>query len=224
MRTLALGDVHGCFTALRTLMDVVAIEPHDRLIALGDYINRGPNSFAVVEWLLRRKQAGGLVALRGNHEQMLLRAREDRRHFEDWLSYGGNETLQSYSHLPGGGDLADIPGEHWRFFEETLLWWEADTHFFVHANAYPDMPLEDQPEYMLLWEKFHQPPPHESGKVMVCGHTPQKSGRPKNLGHAVCIDTWVYGKGWLTCLDIVSGRYWQANERSETRTAFLEEN
>jgi serine/threonine protein phosphatase 1 len=222
MRTLALGDVHGCFTALEALMDAVAIEPEDRLIALGDYIDRGPNSFAVVEWLVRRKQTGGVVSLRGNHEQMLLRAREDRRHFESWLSYGGNETLKSYSHRLGGGELTDIPGEHWQFFEETLLWWEAETHFFVHANAYPDLPLADQPESMLLWEKFHGAPPHASGKVMVCGHTPQKSGRPLNLGHAVCIDTWAYGKGWLTCLDIGAGRYWQANEQGETRTALLE--
>jgi serine/threonine protein phosphatase 1 len=223
MRTLALGDIHGCFTALRTLIDAVALRPEDRLIALGDYINRGPNSFAVVDWLLNRKDSCGLVALRGNHEQMLLRAREGQRSLDDWLSSGGKQTLASYAHLPDGGDLADIPSEHWRFFEETLLWWETDSHFFVHANAYPDMPLDEQPEYMLLWEKFDAPPPHESGKTMVCGHTPQKSGRPLNLGHAVCIDTWVYRDGWLTCLDVETRRYWQANERGETRFAFLED-
>jgi serine/threonine protein phosphatase 1 len=223
MRTLALGDVHGCFTALRTLIDAVELRPEDRLIALGDYINRGPNACAVVEWLVRRKKVGGLIALRGNHEQMLLRAREDRPHFDDWLSCGGKETLGSYAHLPGAGDLADIPEEHWRFFEDTRLWWENDTHFFVHANAYPDMPLDEQPEYMLLWEKFDAPPPHESGKTMICGHTPQKSGHPLNLGHAVCIDTWVYRDGWLTCLDTASGRYWQASERGETRTAVFDD-
>jgi serine/threonine protein phosphatase 1 len=75
---------------------------------------------------------------------------------------------------------------------------------------------------MLYWESFDDPPPHESGKVMVCGHTSQKSGKPRNLGHAVCIDTWACGEGWLTCLDAESGRYWQANQRGETRRGWLE--
>ena len=72
------------------------------------------------------------------------------------------------------------------------------------------------------WESFNDPPPHESGKVMVCGHTSQKSGVPRNIGHAVCIDTWACGRGWLTCLDVGSGRYWQANQRGETRASWLE--
>jgi serine/threonine protein phosphatase 1 len=75
---------------------------------------------------------------------------------------------------------------------------------------------------MLYWEHFRNPPAHVSGKVMVCGHTPQKSGRPRSIGHAICIDTWVYGKGWLTCLDVESGKYRQANERGETRSDWLE--
>jgi serine/threonine protein phosphatase 1 len=118
----------------------------------------------------------------------------------------------------------DIPDSHWKFLEEqTRAWFEIDTHFFVHANAYPDYPLQEQPDHMLFWESFNDPPPHESGKIMVCGHTSQKSGKPKNNGHAVCIDTWAYGKGWLTCLDVGSGKYWQANQRGETGLSFLEE-
>jgi len=84
------------------------------------------------------------------------------------------------------------------------------------------MPLNEQPDYMLFWEKFDNPPPHESGKIMVCGHTPQKNGLPRSIGHAVCIDTRVHAGGWLTCLDVSSGRYWQANENQQTRKGFLE--
>ncbi len=57
---------------------------------------------------------------------------------------------------------------------------------------------------------------------MVCGHTHQPNGLPRNLGHAVCIDTWACGGGWLTCLDTGSGRFWQANQLGQTRTAVLE--
>jgi serine/threonine protein phosphatase 1 len=77
---------------------------------------------------------------------------------------------------------------------------------------------------VLLWEKLHDPLPHVSGKVMVCGHTKQNSGVPLNLGHAVCIDTGVYEPdGWLTCLDVRTGQYWQANQRGQTLTSRLEE-
>jgi serine/threonine protein phosphatase 1 len=75
---------------------------------------------------------------------------------------------------------------------------------------------------MLYWEQFIDPPAHESGKVMVCGHTPQKTGLPLSVGHAVCIDTWSYGAGWLTCLDVTTDRVWQANEQGQTRTFWLD--
>lgn len=58
---------------------------------------------------------------------------------------------------------------------------------------------------------------------MVCGHSSQKSGLPLNHGHAICIDTWACGQGWLTCLDVESGKVWQANEARETRHFSLDD-
>ncbi len=217
-RHLAVGDIHGCYAALTTLAAFVPFRPDDRIITLGDYVNRGPDSCAVLNWLIDRRRRENLVALRGNHEIMMLQARESEESFRRWIGYGGDATLASYLPFGGPGRLVDVPNRHWRFLErDTVGWYETDTHFFVHANAYPDYPLDEQPAFMLYWESFYDPPAHESGKVMVCGHTPQKSGRPLNLGHAVCIDTGACKGGWLTCLDVASGRYWQANQRSETR-------
>ena len=84
--------------------------------------------------------------------------------------------------------------------------------------------MHEQPVFILRWEFFNDPPPHESGKVMVCGHTPQRNGRPRNIGHAICIDTGA-GKpdGWLTCLDAGGGRIYQANQAGETRTGWADE-
>jgi serine/threonine protein phosphatase 1 len=78
---------------------------------------------------------------------------------------------------------------------------------------------------MLYWQKLipRWSAPHCSGKVMVCGHTAQKTGAPLDLGHAVCIDTYVYGSGWLTCLDVQTGELWQARQTGETRTGWLGE-
>lgn len=224
MRCLAVGDIHGCFAALTTLAALVPFEPDDCLITLGDYVDRGPDSCAVLDWLIAYQKRGRLVALRGNHEVMMLQARENEERLKLWLGYGGDAALASYSPFADKGRLIDVPDAHWQLLEDELRgWYETPTHFFVHANAYPDQALSEQPDLMLYWEKFDDPPPHESGKIMVCGHTPQKSGIPRSIGHAVCIDTWVYGSGWLTCLDVDSGQYWQANQRRETRTGRLAE-
>jgi serine/threonine protein phosphatase 1 len=131
--------------------------------------------------------------------------------------------LRSYAPLWRAGTLDDIPEAHWEFLEQTRPWYETERHFFVHANAHPEVPLAEQPDYMLFWEFVENPPPHQSGKVMVCGHTSQRSGRPLDLGHAVCIDTGACKGGWLTCLDVATGRYWQANEGGETREGRLGE-
>jgi serine/threonine protein phosphatase 1 len=224
VRYLAVGDIHGCFRSLTALAAFVPFQSEDVLITLGDYVNRGPASCAVLDWLIAYKRRGKLVALRGNHEWMMLQARESEDAFRGWVACGGDATLASYSPFGDAGRLVDVPDSHWQFLEEeTRAWFETDTHFFVHASAYPACPLAEQPDFMLYWEAFDDPPPHESGKIMVCGHTSQKSGKPRNIGHAVCIDTWACGQGWLTCLDVGSGKYWQANQRGETRWSWLEE-
>lgn len=222
MRLLALGDIHGCYTALTTVMEAAGLTADDRLVTLGDYVDRGPDSCAVLDWLVERHTRGQLAAaLLGNHEMMMLAARENYTQFEDWLRNGGDATLASYG---PGADLDNIPKAHWDFLCHTCCkYYQNRTHFFVHGNVIPEAPLEEQPDFMLLWEKFHEPPPHQSGKTMVCGHTPQRTGIPRSLGHAICIDTWVYRNGWLTCLDVASGRYWQGNEEGESRTGWLEE-
>ena len=222
MRILAFGDIHGCLAAFDALLNLVAPVSHDLLVTLGDHIDRGPDSCGVVERLLEQHARHRMVSLCGNHEQMILEARQSPAVYDSWLMYGGAATLKSYSRSGRAGHFDDIPEEHWDFFERDCLdWFETDRHFFVHAGAFPDLALDEQPLYMLRWEKFHAPHPHVSGKVMICGHTRQLNGLPRNVGHAVCIDTWVYGQGWLTCLDALSGHFWQANQRGETREGEL---
>ena len=113
-----------------------------------------------------------------------------------------------------------VPATHLHFIKHTCVdWYEMETHFFVHANVHPDLPLAEQKTAHLHWESFgvnwHRA--HCSGKIMVCGHTQQRSGVPLNLGSAVCIDTAAYAGGWLTCLDVTTGDFWQANELGQTR-------
>jgi serine/threonine protein phosphatase 1 len=218
MRTLAIGDIHGCLRALDALLDLVRPQRDDVLVTLGDYTDRGPDSRGVIDRLLGLRDRCRLICLRGNHDEMMLAARTDPIAMYTWLPFGGRQTLDSYD-----GSLDNVPDPHWQFLEATQPHYEIDTHFFVHANAHCDVPLDEQSNDMLYWEKLSGlwSAPHCSGKTMVCGHTAQKPGEPLNLGHAVCIDTFVYGTGWLTCLEVETGRYWQARQTGETRMGWL---
>jgi serine/threonine protein phosphatase 1 len=220
MRTLAIGDIHGCLIALTTLLDFAAFAPDDRLITLGDYVDRGPDSRGVLDLLIDLQAKGRVVALRGNHEEMMIDSRTDEVIRYMWLSCGGRETLASYG---ASSRLNLVPPAHWLFLEKTCInWFETERHFFVHANAYPDVPFEEQPDFMLLWESLAEPIHHCTGKVMICGHTRQLDGLPRNLGSTVCIDTGAYDRnGWLTCLDVDAGRYWQANQQAQVRQGVL---
>ena len=223
MRTLAIGDIHGCLHALNALLAIVQPQKDDLLIALGDYTDRGPDSRGVIDRLLRLRDECRLICLRGNHDQMMLDARHDPATLWEWLQFGGRETLASYGR-DSAATLYDIPELHWQFLEVTRPYYETETHIFVHGRLDPDLPLDEQPSYLLYWEKLDRhAPKHCSGKTVICGHTAQRSGVPLDLGHAVCIDTFVYGKGWLTCLDVETRELWQARQTGATRTGRLGE-
>ncbi|MEZ5330067.1 MAG: metallophosphoesterase family protein [Verrucomicrobiales bacterium] len=222
MRVLAIGDVHGCCTALQTLTSAIELTSDDTLIMLGDYVDRGPDSKGVIDHLLELRATVRLVTLRGNHEIMMLETRRARENGLFWLRFGGDTTLDSYS----AETIDDIPQSHWDFLDATVPYFETDTHFFVHANAVPDVPLDQQTEQSLYWEHlvrpwFRKPRLHQSGKIMICGHTSQPSGEILDLGSIVCIDTFAHGGKWLTCLEPATGHYWQANESAQLQEGQL---
>lgn len=218
-RHLAIGDIHGCITALRTLVEFVGLRPDDTIVTLGDYVDRGPDSAAVIDFVIELGKQHHVKPLRGNHEIMMLDARDKKSWLGPWLTYGGDTTLQSYAaSADEPGSFDDVPDAHYDFLENKLLdYYECDSHFFVHANADPKVALKKQKEPALFWQKYKNPGPHCSNKIMVCGHTAQLSGEPVSNTNSICIDTWAYGEGWLTCLDVESGKIWQANEAGETR-------
>lgn len=219
MKIFALGDIHGGLTAFERVLELANPQPDDLIVTLGDYIDRGPDSRGVIELLISLAQNGNLVSLRGNHELMMLAARGNMGVARDWLHYGGIETIESYR----AETLADIPANHWQFLEEFCRdYFETEDFVFVHAGLDPNLPMEKQSESLLFWKKFAAPR-HVSGKTTICGHTAQKSGLPFVTQHAICLDTWVYGEGWLSCLELGSGRLFQANQKGEARIGFLDD-
>jgi serine/threonine protein phosphatase 1 len=217
-RTLAIGDIHGHCAALETLLDFVKPVKEDTVITLGDYVNRGPDSKGVIETLLALQKKVNLISLMGNHENMTLQAAENWGAFEAWRDCGGNATLRSY----GIDAMDEFPEAHLEFMRSCLRYHEMEKHIFLHANFDPSLPMEEQFDADLLWHHMLKAPGrHISGKVIICGHTPQKSGFPTHYDTAICIDTDINRAGWLTCLEPATGQFWQARDAGGTRDGFL---
>ena len=226
MRILAIGDIHGYLATLDALLAAVKPTPEDSVIFLGDYVDRGPDSRGVINRVIELERTLRVVALRGNHEQMMMDSRGGPGLLPTWLLNGGEEALASYAPEGRQGTLNDVPRAHWNFLDHVCVdWFETEDFIFVHGGLAPHLSLPEQPIPVLRWQKLTPAmKPHFSGKTMVCGHTVQPSGVPLDLGHAICIDTGVYlPQGWLTCLDVEDGTCWQANQHGETRTLNLDD-
>ncbi len=234
-RTIAIGDIHGCRQALDAILAAIRPQPEDRLILLGDFIDRGPDSWGVIERILQLQHECLVVSLLGNHEEMLLGAITDTASLRLWLGFGGDATLESYrlgrDKLPpltnadipfrkwlwmledSRKELRRFPVPHLEFLRACSSHYRTKTHLFVHANCRPEKEPEEESDQVLRWEVVDPrwAKPHKSGKIMVAGHTAQKSGKILDLGHTICIDTYCHGGGWLTALDVDTGHSWQAN-------------
>lgn len=194
-------------------MEVVNPKRDDLVVTLGDYVDRGPQSRGVIETLLEMKETHHLVTLMGNHEIQMIRALETRQDRERFLSgiCGGQDTLDSY-----GGGFEDVPESHWEFIRATKLYHELESHILVHAGVESNLPVDQQDQETYYYQRFYSQRPHQSGKTVVCGHTIQ-GDLPTNLGYAICLDTCAYGGGWLSGLDLDTGRIWQTNEAGQSR-------
>ena len=110
------------------------------------------------------------------------------------------------------------------FLSQRLRRWHATSiHIFAHANLNAMLPMPDQSDDWLFWRRFDDSHPHFSGKILICGHTAQKNGLPRILPGRICIDTWAYGEGWLTALDVGTETFVQASQRGEVRRLSFEE-
>lgn len=221
MKTFAIGDIHGCYRALEAVLGAADVSADDVVVFLGDYIDRGPDSPRVLDLIIRDSGQRNVVALRGNHEVMMLESRTNQELFEGWLVCGGRETLESYG-WSGESDWPRlIPKAHWEFLEQTRPWLETEDYIFVHANVCQMLKMEEHSEMQIYWDKCHDLKLHRSGRRAVVGHTRQKSGVPRQWVGGVCIDTAAVGGQWLTCLEVESGEFKQANQNGQVREGNL---
>ncbi len=224
-RLYAVGDIHGRADLLERIHRQIRADADEgenasrkivrKIIYLGDYIDRGPQSFEVVDMLISDPLPGfEAVHLKGNHEDFLLGFLEDGRLGESWLMNGGFQTIISY-----GVDCESafeaitvmksvresltmaLPENHKAFFAGLKTYHIEGDYLFVHAGLKPGRPLKDQDEHSLLWIRGeflgHAA---DFGKMVVHGHSiqPEPDIRPNRVG----IDTGAYYSNRLTCMVI----------------------
>jgi len=222
IRIYAVGDVHGRADLLDQVLsridaDVAAYPDCRPLqVFLGDYIDRGPSSRAVLERLIDRARSDKIVCLKGNHDSFVLEFLQNPAVLADWRQFGGLETLMSYGLTPSmKSDAAEqlelakalaasLPRRHREFLRSLSPSFTCGDFFFVHAGVKPGVPLAQQREEDLLWirDEFLLCE-DDFGKVIVHGHTPVRE--PDIRPNRINIDTGAYATGRLTCLIIENG-------------------
>lgn len=174
--TYVIPDLHGRSDLLDEALLRIAAHAAGKggtLVTLGDYVSKGPDSRGVVERLSTKPDDEfRFIALKGNHDAMMVSALRDGTGMQEWMSKGGSSTLESY-----GGEALSVPPAHLAWLDARPLIHE-DTHrLYVHAGVDPTLPLYAQSEKTLLWKRY---PKTEGGgygaRHVVHGHDNQIDG------------------------------------------------
>lgn len=216
----AIGDVHGCLDLLLELEakiadDCAKNESPALIIMLGDYVDRGSNSSAVIDHLLEQPTFNATrICLLGNHEETMLAFINSPKDHTDWLDFGGRETLVSY------GISADeiskslakkrnflhkinsyIPQEHIDFLKEIPIVASYPNHVFVHAGIRPNVQLVEQSDEDLIWiRKDFLEYEEKHNWLIIHGHTPVEE--PFSSSTRIDVDTGAYTSGKLSAVKI----------------------
>lgn len=198
--TYAIGDIHGRLDLLELAAEAITADlagRQGRVICLGDYVDRGPDSKGVVEFLMRAERDGALTCLKGNHEAMMVDALRGGPEGM-WLGNGGVATLASY-----GGE---VPDGHVDWLDALPVIVTAGNRIFVHAGLMPGVPIDDQGEEVALWirDRFLLAENEFAGwPHIVHGHTPTHPWKPdpsapELLSWRTNLDTAAFHTGVLT--------------------------
>ncbi len=212
-----IGDIHGYYNKLSGLFEKIKkhITDNDTIIFLGDYIDRGPGSFEVIDFLIDLRHKYNIICLKGNHEYMFLNYLQGIE-ISLYMYNGGQATIDSYINTMGS---LRLPEDHKTFFNNLKLYYETDDFITVHAGMRPGIPVELQSSYDMIWirEEFYLQQ-YRWPKLVVFGHTTTVN----ITGLAICeiyhdeykniigIDTGAAYGGPLTCLRLPDKKVFQS--------------
>jgi serine/threonine protein phosphatase 1 len=177
-RRFVIGDIHGCIRTFQYLVEeVIHLGPSDTLFLLGDTIDRGPGSKAVIDYIMNLSVSSTVRPVMGNHEFMMIRSLEDGNFFQQWFLNGCAQTLISFGvdreRVHDRESVRLIPDKYFDFFRNWPMYEETDDFFIVHAglNGYASDPLRDV-QTLLLTRNEDAPDQILHGRTLIHGHTP----------------------------------------------------
>jgi serine/threonine protein phosphatase 1 len=187
--TYAIADLHGRYDLLLAAFEKITAHAHDcehKVITLGDYIDRGPQSKQVIDHLMNAQKAGRpLICLKGNHEEIMRLTCRELPDVGWWLQNGGDHTLISYGFSRHGNmDITVVPEEHLGWVSALPLMHVDKHRVFVHAGVNPDVPLDEQHlltdmqgNQQLIWKRYEREDQRGHGdRHVVHGHDPFEGG------------------------------------------------
>ena len=217
-RIFLTSDIHGHYSMFEELLDKIKLTKKDLLIILGDSCDRGPKTYELYKkYYDLEKEGYNIKHLRGNHEDMLIKAMESGDN-EHWYRNGGEKTQKSFYNNSESKDTLTF--EEWLEREgiKSVKWFvdwldripimiSGKKNLFVHA-AFDTTKGEDEQEHrFLIWDRNDFWTNNKTGKAIYFGHTPSKDGKIRHYVNDVhCIDTGSYKNGIIACVELKTGK------------------
>ena len=253
-RILAVGDIHGKISKLLSLWEKLPVDEDTLVVFLGDYVDRGEGVGEVLDWIMTQSKKPNVIALRGNHEQMMINAFKEDREFIEKILSGDKTSLTNRDALEheaavlwiingGKSTLAGINAfcaENNCTVDTVLNFAESlplshsirvggRDYIFCHAGINSKVPLDKQEEKFLLWAREEFFRTYDGDAIVISGHSPVQAFFDfgdedicpikypgKNI---LMIDTGSFMRnGKISCLDILSGEYWQNDSEPKKKT------
>jgi serine/threonine protein phosphatase 1 len=221
----AFGDIHGELEKLDELLASLPIADEDRLVFLGDYVDRGPDSPGVIQRLIELRDRHDCTFLLGNHESMFLDflGWTDEAYFggDAFLMNGGDRTLAGYGYFDReetDRESFRLPKDHEDFLLGLKLAHVEGDYLFVHAGLAQEHLRSGDLAYALrksrpedlLWNRTSGDLPHDLGVTMVYGHTPSEDfGVRQNPPFSIGVDTGAVYGGPLTAIRLPDEKVFQ---------------
>ncbi len=215
MSTYVIGDIHGEIDQVKTIFDKINYNPaDDKLIFVGDYVDRGKNSYEVYKFIKTLANDKNIF-LRGNHEEMMIDAVLNENRIDLWYHNGGQSTEGSFPNKSVLKEAAE-------YFNSFPYYYADSEYIIVHAGIHPDKKLREQSNHDLIWirNEFINTPAEKfkENRTVIAGHTPV--AEVKFMDNKILLDTGAGKGGILSAVELENKQVFKSKDNNPLMSLF----